>query len=66
MVSKKVMISSIITVLLCLALGITCAIIRKFDMVSVILLGIIIVAGIIVAITTWREAVNQKEELNQD
>lgn len=62
MISKKVMISSIITILLCLALGITCAIIRKFDVVSVILLGIVIVGSILVSVTTWRETVNQKEE----
>jgi len=62
MVSKKVMISSVITILLCLALGITCAIIRKFDVVSVILLGVVIVSSILVSVTTWREAVNQKEE----
>ena len=62
MVSKKIMISSITTVLLCLALGITCAIIRKFDVVSAILLGIVIVFAIIISITTWREAVSQKED----
>ena len=62
MVSKKVMISSVVTILLCLVLGITCAIIRKFDVVSVILLGVIIAFAIAVAITSWREAVNQKNE----
>ena len=62
MVSKKVMISSVVTILLCLVLGIACAIIRKFDVVSVILLGVIIAFAIAVAITSWREAVNQKKE----
>ena len=62
MVSKKVMIGSVITILLCLALGITCAVIRKFDVVSVILLGVIIAFSIAVAITSWRETVNQKHE----
>lgn len=62
MVSKKIMISSITTVLLCLALGIACAIIRKFDVVSAILLGIVIIFSIIISITTWREAVSQKED----
>lgn len=62
MVSKKIMISSICTVLLCLALGITCAIVRKFDVTSVIFLGAIIVFAIIISITTWREAVSQKED----
>lgn len=65
MVSKKVMISSIITILICLALGITCAIIKKFDVVSVILLGVIIVLSIAVAVANWREAVNQKQD-NQE
>lgn len=62
MVSRKVMIGSVITILLCLALGITCAIIRKFDVVSVILLGVVIALSIAVAVTTWREAVNQNQE----
>lgn len=62
MVSKKVMIASVITILLCMALGITCAIIRNFDVVSVILLGVIIALSIAVAVTTWREVVNQKQE----
>lgn len=62
MVSRKIMIGSVITILLCLALGITCAIIRKFDVVSVILLGVVIALSIAVSVTTWREAVNQKEE----
>lgn len=62
MVSKRIMIGSIITILLCIALGVTCAVIRKFDVVSVILLGIIIVLAIAVSVTTWREAVNQKNE----
>ena len=62
MVSRKVMIGSVITILLCLALGITCAIIRKFDVVSVILLGVVIALSIAVSVTTWREAVNQKHE----
>jgi len=62
MVSRKIMIGSVITILLCLALGVTCAIIRKFDVVSVILLGVVIALSIAVAVTTWREAVNQKQE----
>ena len=62
MVSKRVMVGSIITILLCVALGVTCAIIRKFDVVSVILLGVIIALSIAVSVTTWREAVNQKQE----
>ena len=65
MVSKKVMISSIVTILICLALGITCAIIKKFDVVSVILLGVIIILSIAVAVANWREAVNQKQD-NQE
>ena len=62
MVSRKRMIGSVITILLCVALGVTCAIIRKFDVVSVILLGVVIGLSIAVAVTTWREAVNQKNE----
>lgn len=62
MVSKRIMIASVITILLCMALGVTCAIIRRFDVVSAILLGVIIVLSIAVAVTTWREAVNQKQE----
>ena len=62
MVSRKVMIGSVVTILLCLALGITCAIIRKFDVVSVIIIGVVIVLSIAVSVTTWREAVNQKHE----
>lgn len=62
MVSKRIMIGSVITILLCLALGITCAIIRKFDVVSVVMLGVIIALAIAVSVTTWREAVNQKQE----
>lgn len=64
MVSKRVMVGSIITILLCVALGVTCAVIRKFDVVSVILLGVIIALSIAVSVTTWREAVNQKQENN--
>lgn len=62
MVSRKIMIGSVATILLCIALGITCAIIRKFDVVSVILLGVVIALSIAVSVTTWREAVNQKQE----
>ena len=64
MVSKRIMVGSIITILLCVALGVACAIIRKFDVVSVILLGVIIALSIAVSVTTWREAVNQKQENN--
>ena len=62
MVSRKIMIGSIVTILLCLALGITCAIIKNFDVVSVILLGVVIALSIAVSVTTWREAVNQKQD----
>ena len=62
MVSKRVLVGSVITILLCMVLGITCAIIRKFDVVSVILLGVVIALSIAVSVTTWREAVNQKQE----
>ncbi len=62
MVSKKVLIGSIVTVLVCLALSITCAIIRSFDVVSVILLAVVVILGIVIAITAWREVVNQKRE----
>ena len=62
MVSKKVLIGSIVTVLVCLALSVTCAIIRSFDVVSVILLAVVVVLGIVIAITAWREIVNQKRE----
>lgn len=62
MVSKKVLIGSIVTVLICLALSVTCAIIRSFDVVSVILLAVVVVLGIVIAITAWREVVNQKRE----
>lgn len=62
MVSKRIMIGSVITILLCLALGITCAILRKFDVVSVVMLGVVIALAIAVSVTTWREAVNQKQE----
>ena len=62
MVSKKILIGSVITILLCMALGVACAIIRKFDVVSVILLGVIIALAIAISVTTWREAVNQKQE----
>lgn len=62
MVSKKVLIGSIVTVLVCLALSVTCAIIRSFDVVSVILLAIVVILGIVIAITSWREIVNQKRE----
>lgn len=64
MVSKRIMVGSVITVLLCVALGVTCAVIRKFDVVSVILLSVIIALSIAVSVTTWREAVNQKQENN--
>ena len=62
MVSKKVLIGSIVTVLICLALSVTCAIIRSFDVVSVLLLAVVVVLGIVIAITAWREVVNQKRE----
>ena len=62
MVSKKVLIGSIVTVLICLALSVTCAIIRSFDVVSVILLAVVVVLGIVISITAWREVVNQKRE----
>ena len=62
MVSKKVLIGSIVTVLVCLALSVTWAIIRSFDVVSVILLAIVVILGIVIAITSWREIVNQKRE----
>ena len=62
MVSKKVLIGSLVTVLICLALSVTCAIIRSFDVVSVILLAVVVVLGIVISITAWREVVNQKRE----
>ena len=62
MVSKKVLIGSIITVILCLIASIVCAIIRKFDVVSAILLSVVVILGIVIAIVSWREVVNQKNE----
>ena len=62
MVSKKVLIGSIITVILCLIASIVCAIIRKFDVVSVILLSVVVILGIVIAIVSWRVVVNQKNE----
>lgn len=62
MVSKKILIGSIIATLVCLALGIACAIIRKFDILSSILLGVVVLFGIIISISVWREAVDQKND----
>lgn len=62
MVSRNVLIGCIVTVLICLAVSITCAIIRSFDVVSVILLAVVVVLGIIISITAWREIVNQKHD----
>lgn len=62
MVSKKVLIGSIIATLVSLALGIACAIIRKFDVLSSILLGFVVLFGIIISITVWKEAVDQKND----
>ncbi len=62
MVSKKLLVGSIITVVICLAVSIVCACIRHFDVVSVILLSVVVVLAIITAITAWREIVNQKHE----
>jgi heme O synthase-like polyprenyltransferase len=62
MVSKNVLVGSIVTVLICLALSVTCAIIRSFDVVSVILLAVVVVLGIVIAVTAWREIVNQKHD----
>lgn len=66
MVSKKVLISSIITVSVCLILSIVCAIVRKFDVVSAILLGAVIVFAIIVAVTCWRESVEQNRDKTEN
>ena len=62
MVTKKLLIGSIITFIVCLAVSIVCAVIRLFDVVSVILLSVVVVLGIITSITAWREIVNQKHE----
>lgn len=62
MVTKKLLIGSIITVIVCLAVSIVCAVIRHFDVISVILLSVVVVLGIITSITAWREIVNQKHE----
>lgn len=62
MVSKKLLVGSIITVIICLAVSIACAVIRHFDVVSVVLLSVVVVLGIITAIVAWREIVNQKHE----
>ncbi len=62
MVSKKLLVGSIITVIICLAVSIVCAVIRHFNVVSVVLLSVVVVLGIITAIAAWREIVNQKHE----
>lgn len=62
MVSKKLLVGSIITVIICLAVSIACACIRHFDVVSVILLSVVVVLGIVTSITAWREIVNQKHD----
>lgn len=61
-VSKKILIGSIVLTIICLALGVTCAIIRKFDLLSAILLGVVVVFGIVISITVWKEAVDQKND----
>ncbi|MEG1581545.1 MAG: hypothetical protein RR334_00090 [Clostridia bacterium] len=58
---KKSLILCVIATLLCLGAGVVCAIIRKFDIVSAILLAVIIVFAIIVTIAIWRVAVVQKK-----
>lgn len=62
MVSKKVMIGCIIVTVLCLALSIATAIIRSFDILSSCLLGVTVVFGIVISITVWKEAVDQKND----
>lgn len=62
MVSKRVIVSSLIIAGVCMALGLACAIIRKFDVTTSVLLGCTIVAGIVIAIACWREIVEQKRD----
>ena len=64
MVSKKVLIGCVIAVFVCLALAIACAIIKSFDVVSSIMLGVVIVMAVAVVIISWRELVNQKNNKN--
>lgn len=58
--SKKWMIVSMIITLACLALGLTCAILRGFDLVTALIFGVIVVLSILVSIGLWSGLVKER------
>ncbi len=61
MVSKKYMIWSIIVTLICLALGITCAVYRP-DTLSYVLLGVVIFFAVLISVSVFIEIVSQNKD----
>ena len=61
MVSKKYMIWSIIVTLICLGLGITCAVYRP-DTLSYVLLGVVIFFAVLISISVFIEIVAQNKD----
>lgn len=65
--SKKWMILGVCATLFCLAVAIVCAALRKFDLVSSIMLGFIVVFSIVISVFMWLDLrAATKEEKDQD
>ena len=56
---KKWMIIGMCATLFCLAVAIVCAVLRKFDLVSSIMLGFIVVFSVVISVFLWRDLLTQ-------
>lgn len=60
--NKKSLIISAVVVLVCVFASLACAIIRKFDLVSMVMFAVILVFAIVISVLLWKIAVKKKNE----
>ena len=64
--SKKWMILGMCATIFCLAVAITCAALRKFDLVSSIMLGFIVVFSVVISVFMWRDLLAKSGEVEEE
>lgn len=60
--NKKSLIISAVVLLVCVFASLACAIIRKFDLVSIVMFAVILAFALTISILLWKIAVKKKNE----
>lgn len=60
-ITKRTAFLSLFVSFICLVASVICAIVLKFNLVSLIILGAVVVTTVVATIITWRSAVIQNK-----